>query len=67
MWWFLELSFDGRPLLVQKAYRTKEEAEAAGARETASGVFRAVPFNTRDKREVFRIWRQSQQYSQNIS
>ena len=65
MWWFCEMSFDGAPTLILKAYRTEEEAKQAGYRQVAGQFVRAVPFDTRNKRDVFSEWKASQQYSQN--
>ena len=65
MWFYVERMFDNSPLLILKKYRTQQEAEMAGARETVGGTFRVVSFDTADKREVYRQWKASQQYSQN--
>jgi len=60
MWFFVESLWAGKPTIVTIPYRTSEEAIQAAQREAATGVFRILEFDTRDKREIFRRWRMGQ-------
>jgi len=60
MWYFVEVNFQDRPLLIQKPFRDEREAEQAAIRETTSGTYRILSYPTRDKRLVYRLWKNSQ-------
>jgi hypothetical protein len=57
MYYFLEFSFDGSPMIVLKPYRDPIEAAQSAMREPRAGNFRVLSSNTRDKREVWRAWK----------
>ena len=59
-WFFIEAQWEGKPLLIQRAFHTREEAEQSAARETSAGVYRILSYPTRDKRTVWRLWRAQQ-------
>lgn len=59
MWYFIQDTFDGRPILILSPYRTPYDAEQAAAR-CCKGDWTILDFPTRDKKEVFRLWKSRQ-------
>ena len=61
IWWFVEDSFDGKPMLIDRAYASEMEALQSAIANSKSGQYRIISFPTRDKRRVREMWRTQQQ------
>jgi hypothetical protein len=61
-WFFIEARFDGRPLLIEKAFASEQDATQAAMQDGRMGEFRIISFPTRDKVRVRQLWKMQQIY-----
>lgn len=59
-WFFIESVWEGKPLLIQRAFHSREEAEQAAMQEATAGSYRILSYPTRNKRVVWSMWKNSQ-------